>query len=647
MALAPPTTKREIEKLYRVKYGIRWNPIFASNGQPIAKCPDVFIEQKILKSYDDLKKQFPDSLLLSWEDHFERFVELIWNNKDSQYRYSWNPLAKRMLREARAHRFLGVSGHASSGKSQFGAIWALANFLISPDDTRVLVTSTSLIESRLRIWGVITRYWSEAEKYFAGVSASLSSPPSMPGKLVDSSGKITGFLNGKANDLVGITLIAGGKGNDGDASTKIGFKSQGKLILVADELPLLTHKLYESTSNLLSVDQFQMIATGNFTSAFDPFGIFVEPKEGWSSITEDMFEWETRVGGYCIRFDGELSPNVIAKKEVYPGLLTEKGLQEIRDRNGPKSPAFYRMIKSFPCPTGQEHMIYSEPELIGNFADHTEVPWLKRPIPLAFLDPSFSTGGDASAATFALLGDAQVAGKTITILKKVATMDLMMRVNARAKDYDRNEQLADLFIEECDTRGVAIEDRGIDATGSGDAFATILATKMGKGFQMVQFGGAASDRSVSLTDLRPGKERFTNKVSELWYVGKEFVLAGQIRGLDPETILQLINRSFKNIGNRVQVEPKDKMKERTGGRSPDRADSWVGVLEVARRRYKFMSAARAAIRPVAAPTVDDWFAPPKEEKGKKFRDFFDTGATSFHVGGNNAWDDEKPFDLGG
>ena len=639
MAITIPTTKKDINKLYRTKYGLKWNPICASNGQPVAQRPDVFIEQEVLRFFDTLKKH-PGNLLLSWEEHFEKFVSMIWDNQHTQYRFTWNPYAKRMLREAVAHRFLGVSGHASSGKSQFGSIWGLANFLISPDNTRVLVTSTSLQESRLRIWGVTEKYWGEAETYFARVAASLNAPPSMPGKLVTSSGKITGFIDGKVNDLVGIALIAGGKGNDGDASTKIGFKATGgKLILVADELPLLTHKLYDATSNLLSVDGFSMLATGNFSSAFDPFGAFTEPEDGWSSITEDMYEWKTRIGGYCIRFDGEQSPNVLAKKEIYPGLLTEKGLQEIRERNGEKSPAFYRMIKSFPCPTGQEQMIYSEPELIGNFADHTDVPWLKRPTPMAFLDPSFSTGGDAAAATFALLGDAQIAGKTITILKKVTTMDLMMKVNAQAKDYDRNEQLADLFIEECDTRGVAIEDRGIDATGSGDSFATILATKMGKGFQMVQFGGAASDRAVSLTDPRPGKERFTNKVSELWYVGKEYVLAGQIRGLDPETILQLINRSFKNIGNRVQVEPKEKMKERTGGRSPDRADSWVGVLEVARRRYKFMSGVRAAARPVKTETTDDWFDTPKEDKGKKFRDFFSTDV-GFHNQGNFAWGED-------
>ncbi len=638
-----PTTKREADRLIRTKYALKWAPMCSSNGMPVAARPDVLIEQEVLKFYDELKK-IPGNLLMPWADHFEKFCELIWNNKECGYRFTWNPYAKRMLRESLAHRFLAVSGHASSGKSQFGAIWAVANFLISPEDTRILVTSTSLQESRLRIWGVIERLWSEAEKYFARVSASLNSPPSMPGKLVSSSGKITGFLNGRQNDLVGIALIAGGKGSDADASTKIGFKSQGKLILVADELPLLTHKLYEATSNLLSVDGFQMIATGNFTSAFDPFGMFTEPKNGWSSVTEADMSWETKVGGYCIRFDGEQSPNVLAKREIYPGLLTEKGLQEIKDRNGERSPAFYRMVKSFPCPMGQSQMIYSEPELIGNFADHQgNTPWLRPPTPLAFLDPSFTTGGDSAAATFALIGYAQIAGKTMHILEKIATIDLMKKVNVNLKDQDVNEQLANLFTHECTIRGVALTDRGVDSTGGGDPFATLLATKMGKGFQMVCFGGAASDKPFSTSSSKKGSEEFVNKVSELWYVGKLFVMSGQIRGLDPETILELINRAHDSVGNRKRVEPKDSMKKRTGGRSPDRADSWVGVVEVARRQHKFIPSVKALTLPAQnnwkpdVPTT--WFEPPKEDKSKKFRDFF-TGDSEFHNKGNIAWGDE-------
>ena len=622
-----PRQQQLFEKFKKVKYGLTFRPILDVKGNPVAAKPDVIIEREILRNYEDYSS-IPGNKLMSWEEHFKVFVSIIWDNPNTRYRFTWNPYAERILANVRGHRFLGVSGHASSGKSQFGAIWAIANFLIDPEHTKVLITSTSLQESRMRIWGVIEKYWGEAEAFFGPMGG-------LPGKLVSSSGKITGTLNGKSDDLTGLALIAGGKGNDGDASTKIGFKA-GKLILVADELPLLTHKLYDAATNLLSNDGFQMLATGNLTSVFDPFGLFTEPEDGWDSITEDSMEWKTRIGGYCIRFDGEKSPNVIAGKELYKGLLTQTGLDEIRAKFGERSPGFYRMVKSFPCPTGAIDTIYSEPELVSRLCGHKDTPWLRRPTPIAFLDPSFSKGGDAAAASFGFIGEAQINGKTIQVLEKSETIDLMMKVEAQHKTKDRNEQLADLFIAECERRGIAIPDRGVDATGGGDPFATILAMKMGHGFQLVSFAGAASDMPVSATDKRKGKDRFGNRVSELWYVGKEFVASGQIRGLDPATMREMCDRTYKEMGNKVYVEPKSEMKKRTGGRSPDRADSWVGLIEIARRRFKFTAAARALAPAPKKAEAFDWFAEVERPKKPDFRQQFVTGE-GFHSEQNVSW----------
>lgn len=621
---------RLFENFKRFKYGIPWTPLMSTKGDPIAPRPDVFIERDILRNYE-ARRCIPKNQLKSWEEHFKTFVSLIWDTPNTRYRFTWNPYADRILENIRGHRFLGVSGHASSGKSQFGAIWAIANFLIDPEHTKVLVTSTSLQESRMRIWGVIEKYWTEAENYFT----SLGLGGQMPGKLVTSSGKIVGNMNGKSDDLIGLSLIAGGKGNDGDASTKIGFKA-GKLILVADELPLLTHKLYDAATNLLSNDGFQMLATGNLTSVFDPFGLFTEPENGWSTITEDDMEWRTKIGGYCIRFDGEKSPNVIAGRELYKGLLTQTGLDEIRAKFGERSPGFYRMVKSFPCPTGAIDTIYSEPELVSRLCCKGDTPWLRKPTPLAFLDPSFSKGGDAAAASFGLLGDAQINGVTIQVLEKTETIDLMMRVEAQHKTKDRNEQLADLYIAECERRGIAIKDRGVDATGGGDPFATILAMKMGHGFQLVSFAGGASDMPVSATDKRKGRDRFGNRVSELWYVGKEFVASGQIRGLDPATMREMCDRTYKELGNKVYVEPKSDMKKRTNGRSPDRADSWVGLIEVARRNYRFTAAAKAKVQPPPRAKASDWFSEFETPKRPDFREQFVVGG-GFHSQQQSSW----------
>lgn len=585
----PAVAPRPPEDLYVPRYGHRFPPLAV--GRKWVRVPDWEIERQILSRYDEIKHRFPD--LLPWTEHFKKFVSIIWGRPEVKYPFFWNPYADRMLEEAYSRRLLGISGHASSGKSQFGAIWGIANFLIHPCTTKVIYTSTTLVESRMRIWGVVEKYWEEARLY-------LETPfLPMPGKLVSSQGKIVGMTSGKADDLTGLNLVPGGKGSD-DA-TKIGFKA-GKLILIADELPDLTHKIYESATNLKVNKGFQMIGIGNFKSLFDPFGIFGEPKGGWESVNEEMLGWETKVGGYCIRFDGEKAPNVVARKELYPGLLTLDYLKELKEEHGERSPGYYRMVKSFPCPTGDVEAIYTEIELQKNGALQKNAAWYDRPIPLAFLDPSFSKGGDRAAAAFGLLGYARhpVTGAKMHFLEKTDTVDLMMKVNARHPTKDRNEQLADLFIEECVKRNVAVPDRGADTTGGGDPFSTVLAMRMGAGMCKVSFAGAASDKPVSATSKKKGKDRFVNRVSELWYIGKDFVAAGQLRGVDATTAMEMCARTFKDVKERVLVEPKDDMKKRTNGRSPDFADALMGLIEVARERHGFTPAAKALNIPQAA-----------------------------------------------
>jgi hypothetical protein len=54
-------------------------------------------------------------------------------------------------------------------------------------------------------------------------------------------------------------------------------------------------------------------------------------------------------------------------------------------------------------------------------------------------------------------------------------------------------------------------------------------------------------------------------------------------------------RTYKEVDKEtVQVEPKAKMKSRTGGRSPDHADAAFGLLEMAKNICGLSSDARAA-----------------------------------------------------
>lgn len=522
------------------------------------------------------------------EMHLRRFIDEIWNWEGSPVKFLWTPMAEEMLHDCMEHKRVSLAGSASSGKSQFGAIWALANFLISCHNTKVFITSTTLDESRQRIWGVIERYWHAAATFM-----EMQGYP-MPGKLTSSRGFITGILDGKPSKLVGLALLAGGKGQDKKAATKIGFKSP-RMFIVADELPVLTTEFSESLANLSSNKNVHMIGIGNPKSYLDPFGLFSEPVDGWSSITENDYYWLTKEGGCCRRFNAERSPNYLARKEIWPGLATYEYVESMKAKYGEDSPDYWRYVKAYWSPTGDKGCIYCEKEIYDSGANLRVTTPVDIPKKLAFLDPAWTTGGDRAVVAFGSCGlyENKLAGRTQKYLQIDEFVDLKKKV--RIGD-DMTKRIIELYKEECESRGIPLKHRGVDVTGGGIPFASFMAEKMGRGFVEVCFGGKPSHRTMSRTDLAKGPERYKNRVTELWYGGKELLRGGNLKGLtNPDCITEMCARTSERVEKEeLQVEPKSKMKSRAAGRSPDYADSLFGLIEIARQVCGLSSDARAA-----------------------------------------------------
>lgn len=522
--------------------------------------------------------------------HFKEFVNEVWNWEGSPTPFLWTPLAEEMLNRCLEYKSVAIAGHASSGKSHYGAVWALVQYLMAPDCTKVFVTSTSLEESKQRIWGVIERYWHAAVAFFQVHGQTA------PGHLISSRGMIRGLLEGKPSQLVGLSLLAGGKGQDKKATTKIGFKAT-RMFLVADELPLLTDEFNNSIiGNLSSNPVAHMIGIGNPTSYYDPFGKMAEPRDGWSCVNDSSTFWLTKHtnNGCCIRFDGLLSPNVVARREIWPKLLTYEQVESFKKDLGEDSPEFWRMVRGFWSPTGAVNAIYCEREIVDLGADKKVTTWLEVPVKLAFLDPAFTLGGDRAVVSFGVCGkyENKWAGRTQKALQLDEQIDLMKRLKV---GDDVTKRIIELYKEECEKRNIEVKNRGVDSTGGGTPFASFMTEKMGRGFQEVSFSGGPSVRTTSRTDQKKGTDRYHNKVTELWYSGKELVRGGNIKGLsNPDCVTEMCARTYKQVDKEVvQVEPKDKMKLRAGGKSPDYADSFFGLLEMAKRNCSLTSDARA------------------------------------------------------
>jgi hypothetical protein len=510
--------------------------------------------------------------------HFKAISDMLWGPTNKRKKFAWHPWAEKMLDAAceameQPKSFLAIAGAASTGKSDFGAVWAIINFLCLPSKTMVLVTSTSLKDSRKRIWGAIRDYWQAI-------------PGRAPGKLVDSVGLIRydmGTKDGTGSDRCGISLIAAEKSKDKEAYGKlIGFKAP-RVLLIADELPELGESVVGAAySNLAMNPWFQMVGLGNPASYYDAFGVFAKPKAGWASINSESEEWETE-RGKCLRLDGEKSPNISAGRTIYPWLITADFLEQQREALGENSNAYWRMIRGYWSPTGAADGIYSEADIIKFKSDQPAV-WLRPPLKVAALDPAFTNGGDRTALYFGMFGDNGEGIKTL-LFDRVE----FLREDVTNTATPRSFQIVQQFRDLCVDYGVVPENACFDASGAGKPFGDIVAREWSPRVMRINFGGQASELPASVSDPTPSSERYANRVTEIWFGAKELMRTGQIKGVTPTLARELCARTYstkKGAQMRLMAEPKPDMKMRIG-KSPDEADAALMLVALCRERFGF------------------------------------------------------------
>jgi len=504
------------------------------------------------------------------EYYFWRCCDELWNHEDLpeplMVRHPW---ATYMIRAAIENKYLAVGGSASSGKSHTMAAWGIINWLSQPADTLVLMTSTTLREARKRIWG--------------SVMSLLSVIDGAPIKIRDSIGNAS-YINEKGTliERAGLSLIAAEKSKTKEAIGKfIGLK-QRRVLLLADELSELSSAILNAgLSNLSKNPYFQMVGMSNPNSRFDAFGEWSTPKNGWDSIdanTED--EWDTKWNGKYIRLDGERSPNILAGETIYPWLPTQEKLEEDKALLGVESRGYMRMVRAVFFDSDETTGIYSENELTSS-GSLGKVNWQGNSVMLAGLDPSFTNGGDRTCLALAKCGY-DTTGQYVIEFGKI----IHLNDDATNKAVPRTYQIVEQVKKECKKHGVLPENLSVDATGAGAPFCDVLAGEWSNKFMRISFGGKASDKRVSANSSKIGAELYVNRVSELWFVGKELMRTKQIFGINSELAQEMTARNYDMVKSgtlRMKIESKPEFKARFG-RSPDLADAAFLALDCARQR---------------------------------------------------------------
>ena len=322
--------------------------------------------------------------------------------------------------------------------------------------------------------------------------------------------------------------------------------SRGVLVIISEgQGERLEDSAYDAAIANTTDEPSRILALGN---PVRPAGRFYEinQKPGWRPFKISAFD----------------TPNVIAGRNVLPGFPAHDWPTEVEAEYGGRDTSFYqsRVLAEFPNTEEDGLLLRSwidaavERDRLGTFLEEAA-----RAAPVLSVDVA-RYGVDSNVL-------AVRRGPWIKKFVRWGGLDLMQTVDrireiAAAEDVRpgvevRHPELAGRYREKSHAHGRIV----VDAVGMGAGVCDRL--KQWSYVVDEYVGGAFAARG----------EKFSNKRTEAFWNIRELLEAGKIAfPQDEKLIEELLALRWREVGGKIQLEPKDRLKSRLG-RSPDRADA--------------------------------------------------------------------------
>lgn len=498
---------------------------------------------------------------LGFYEHLHKAIDAIWNRE--QEFFIWNEWSELLMRAFIENREVPVTGPSSSWKTTCLGCYINCFWLADPLRTKVIPSSTSL-------GGLRERIWKDVIKFYRSSGASFGNIINHPHPKIQTI---------KGDDASGIHGIAVEQGDVDGAIDKIKGRHAPNVLVAIDEGTGAQPAIVEACVNLSTgCSRYQLIMLANAGSYFDEHGKLSEPENGWGSVNVESTTWKTKRGGLAIHLDGHKAPNVLAGYRKYPGMIAQEDLDVAARQYGENSPRYWQERRGFWAPEGISKTILSESTII-KFKARGKPVWVSTPTKIAAADLAFE-GGDKKPLGFGAVGQIDDEGTIRTALAITEVLYLKVDITTGEPIHF---QLTRQIREECKSRGIEPYYFGMDTSGEGGGTSDILKREWSSDFLEVEFGGRASDRSISDINPRKGFEEYFNKVSQLWYQVRMIVERGQMRGLPMQASREFCQRLYEMRGALIMAETKTKMKARIG-HSPDEGDMVAIMTEVALER---------------------------------------------------------------
>lgn len=522
--------------------------------------------------------------------HIVRFAQQVWPW------FKWHRWATDLILPelCKPRHRLAIFGPSSSGKSSLVGMVYLIFYLAHPDETTVLVSSTTREELELRIWGEIKMYWREAKEKCDWLPGYLTESRQM----ISTDGKDSEFGRDVRNAIVGRPCKIGNKWVVGSGTSPfVGIKNK-RVFLAGDEAGLMPPGFHDAIANLTSNPLGGAAILGNLGDLDTPLAHAAEPEHGWDSISdsEKSRVYDTRwFNGRAIQLVGTDSPNLDypeGAEPFDPPIIGRRYLKQCAEDYGKDTP-LYNMFAAGKIPRGTMENRVITKQVCQKFHAYDEIIWGHEPLTKLYAaDISYTAEhGDRTVGRPFAFGRDNEGRLRLAPLEK----PLVYTPNDRATG-SIEEQIAGQMMAECKRLGIEPDHVFYDGTGR-SSFTAAIMRLWSTQVVPLEFGGSATNRPNFVGrryhedmdykrkkgDLLPCDEVFGKFVSELWFAFRALVEADQVRNMDEETVKEGCLRLWKlTMGNRMDVEPKKEMKLRIG-RSPDLFDCVVVGLEGARR----------------------------------------------------------------
>lgn len=528
-------------------------------------------------------------------EHYRNAMRLMWPEDDD---HRWEKLIHERLA---TNDIVTVMGASDSSKTYSVAKYVLCDWWVDPLRRLWLVSSTDKRGAELRVWGKLKEFFNRARQKF----------PWLPGKVLESKSCITPSEisddGGEGRLLTqGIIFVPTRSGATWlGLGPWIGVKppSGGKLGHAGDEAQLMSAGFLDAYANWYGKENFQGVLTGNPADLEDPLCTAAEPVDGWDTWkdTGKTQEWKSKFyGAHVICLDGRDTPNndfpYVNGKPRFPYLIGKKKLDRVKELYGDNDWHWWHQCVGKPQTSVQSRRVITRAHVDHNNA-YDEPVWQDgNRTKLCALDAAYGgVGGDRCVIMPGEFGK-EVGGKTILAPGKWEIVPVSVVNNPEAPDI----QIAKFCKAFCESKGIPATNFFFDGRGT---LAVAMARIWSPDVNVVDFGGPATDRVVSNDEfvwdgdnakkLKLCSDHYFNFVTELWFSLHYLIISGQLKNLDREVAREAFKRTWdRTRSNKIQVEPKSDMKERTL-QSPDLADTMVTLLEGARRLGMEISSSRS------------------------------------------------------